>query len=173
LAGSRVTTTSTVCYGGESRRSPIPRRRPASVEDTYRQVKGRLDLKVSDLGAVQLKNIPEPVRVNSLEVGQPTQAKPPPSMTWGNAAMLGASGAAGALRRPPDIWPRAHRDYPIVHRLKAVTGRCSPLRTRSPAGSRVAPSSIAARTLLSTKICPSLASAQSRAARLTTVPIAA
>jgi hypothetical protein len=47
--------------------------------------KGRLDLKVSDLGAVQLKNIAEPVRVNSLEVGQPRQAKPPPSMTWGNA----------------------------------------------------------------------------------------
>ena len=29
-------------------------------EDAYRQVKGRLDLKVTDLGATQLKNIAEP-----------------------------------------------------------------------------------------------------------------
>ena len=45
-------------------------------EDAYRQVKGRLDLKVSDLGATQLKNIAEPVRVYSLQVGVPAQAKP-------------------------------------------------------------------------------------------------
>ncbi len=32
-------------------------------EDAYRQVKARLDLKVSDLGLTQLKNIVEPVRV--------------------------------------------------------------------------------------------------------------
>jgi adenylate cyclase len=31
-------------------------------EDAYRQVKSRLDLAVSDLGATQLKNIAEPVR---------------------------------------------------------------------------------------------------------------
>ena len=48
-------------------------------EDAYRQVKQRLDLKVSDLGATQLKNIAEPVRVYSLEVGQPAEAKPPPA----------------------------------------------------------------------------------------------
>ena len=46
-------------------------------EDAYRQVKSRLDLAVSDLGATQLKNIAEPVRVYSLEVGKPAQAKPP------------------------------------------------------------------------------------------------
>ena len=45
-------------------------------EDAYRQVKSRLDLAVSDLGATQLKNIAEPVRVYSLEVGGPAQAKP-------------------------------------------------------------------------------------------------
>ena len=39
-------------------------------EDAYRQVKSRLDLAVSDLGATQLKNIAEPVRVYSLEVGK-------------------------------------------------------------------------------------------------------
>ena len=44
-------------------------------EDAYRQVKGRLDLAVSDLGPTQLKNIVEPVRVYSLDVGVPTQAK--------------------------------------------------------------------------------------------------
>ena len=45
-------------------------------EDAYRQVKGRLDLAVSDLGPTQLKNIAEPIRVYSLEVGEPAQAKP-------------------------------------------------------------------------------------------------
>jgi TolB-like protein/Tfp pilus assembly protein PilF len=45
-------------------------------EDAYRQVKSRLDLAVSDLGATQLKNIAEPVRVYSLEVGVPAPAKP-------------------------------------------------------------------------------------------------
>jgi adenylate cyclase len=45
-------------------------------EDAYRQVKSRLDLVVSDLGVTQLKNIAEPVRVYSLEVGKATPAKP-------------------------------------------------------------------------------------------------
>ena len=47
-------------------------------EDAYRQVKGRLDLPVTDLGPTQLKNIAEPIRVYSLEVGQPAQSKPVP-----------------------------------------------------------------------------------------------
>ena len=50
-------------------------------EDAYRQVKSRLDLKVSDLGPTQLKNIAEPVHVYSPAVGQPAQAKPAPSAT--------------------------------------------------------------------------------------------
>ena len=45
-------------------------------EDAYRQVKGRLDLVVHDLGQTQLKNIAEPIRVYSLGVGQPARAKP-------------------------------------------------------------------------------------------------
>jgi TolB-like protein len=45
-------------------------------EDAYRQVRGRLDLAVSDLGPTQLKNIAEPIRVYSLRVGVPAQAKP-------------------------------------------------------------------------------------------------
>jgi adenylate cyclase len=48
-------------------------------EQAYWQVKGRLDLKVTDLGATPLKNIGEPIRVSSLEVGQPAEAKPGPS----------------------------------------------------------------------------------------------
>jgi adenylate cyclase len=42
-------------------------------EDAYRQVKGRLDLAVTDLGPTLLKNIAEPIRVYSLEVGDPEQ----------------------------------------------------------------------------------------------------
>ena len=45
-------------------------------EDAYRQVRARLDLAVSDLGATQLKNIAEPVRIYSLRVGELFQAKP-------------------------------------------------------------------------------------------------
>ena len=44
-------------------------------EQAYWQVKGRLDLAVSDLGPTQLKNIAEPIRVYSLEVGRPAEAK--------------------------------------------------------------------------------------------------
>jgi adenylate cyclase len=45
-------------------------------EQAYWQVKSRLDLAVSDLGPTELKNIVEPVRVYSLQVGQAAQAKP-------------------------------------------------------------------------------------------------
>src|ERR1700676_1279053 len=50
-------------------------------EDAYRQVKGRLDLAVTDLGPTHLKNIAEPVRAYSLEVGKPAQAKPAEPVT--------------------------------------------------------------------------------------------
>src|SRR6202041_412555 len=48
-------------------------------EQAYWQVKGRLDLTATDLGLTQLKNIPQPIRVYSLEVGAPAQAKPVPA----------------------------------------------------------------------------------------------
>jgi len=44
-------------------------------EDAYRQVRARLDLAVSDLGQMQLKNIAEPMRVYSLQVGVPAQTR--------------------------------------------------------------------------------------------------
>jgi TolB-like protein/class 3 adenylate cyclase len=49
-------------------------------EDAYRQVKGRLDLAVCDLGPTQLKNIAEPIRVYSVDVGKPAQAKSTPTV---------------------------------------------------------------------------------------------
>jgi TolB-like protein/class 3 adenylate cyclase len=48
-------------------------------EQAYWQVKGRLDLTATDLGLTQLKNITQPIRVYSLEVGAPAQAKPVPA----------------------------------------------------------------------------------------------
>jgi adenylate cyclase len=56
--------------------------RPGAIclsEDAYRQVKQRLDLKVTNLGATQLKNIAEPVHVYSLEVARPAEARPAPA----------------------------------------------------------------------------------------------
>jgi len=48
-------------------------------EQAYWQVKGRLDLAVTDLGPTQLKNIAEPIRAYSLQVGVPAVAKPAPA----------------------------------------------------------------------------------------------
>jgi adenylate cyclase len=65
-------------------------------EQAYWQVKGRLDLKVTDLGATQLKNIADPIHVYSLEVGQPVQAKPAmaakPKLERGSALAVMAAG---------------------------------------------------------------------------------
>jgi hypothetical protein len=78
--------------------------------------------------------------------------------------------AAGGLER----CELRDRDLPqvISSTLKASIGPCKPLTVSSPTGSAVALPSRAARTLPSIKIWPSRASAQRRAARLTTVPIA-
>ena len=57
-------------------------------EDAYRQVKARLNLAVSDLGATQLKNIAEPIRVYSLEVGVTEQK---PATNDGSAVLENAS----------------------------------------------------------------------------------
>jgi TolB-like protein/class 3 adenylate cyclase/Tfp pilus assembly protein PilF len=45
-------------------------------EQAYWQVKGRLELAVADLGPIELKNIAEPIRVYSLEVGKLAEVKP-------------------------------------------------------------------------------------------------
>src|SRR5271154_1606604 len=69
-------------------------------EQAYWQVKGRLDLKVTDLGATQLKNIAEPIRIYSLEVGQQPQAEPMP-----------------APPPPPPARPADHRE--AIKRIRA------------------------------------------------------
>jgi TolB-like protein/class 3 adenylate cyclase len=48
-------------------------------EGACRQVRGRLDLAVTDLGPTQLKNIAEPIRVFSLQVGAPAATKSAPA----------------------------------------------------------------------------------------------
>jgi adenylate cyclase len=48
-------------------------------EDAYRQVSGRLEMEVTNLGPTQLKNIERPIRAYSLQVGVP--AKPKPAMS--------------------------------------------------------------------------------------------
>ena len=55
-------------------------------EDFYRQLKGRIDAAVSDLGPKQLKNIAEPIRVYSLDVGRPRRTKPVPTPARENSA---------------------------------------------------------------------------------------
>ena len=50
-------------------------------EQAYWQVKGRLDLAVTDLGPTQLKNIAEPIRVYSLDVDRAAHAKSTPAST--------------------------------------------------------------------------------------------
>ena len=73
-------------------------------EDAYRQVKGRLDRAVSDLGPTQLKNIADPIRVYSLDVGQPARAN------HVSASTLRKIHSAAPLDRRPAV--REHRRRP-------------------------------------------------------------
>src|ERR1700729_2731723 len=71
--------------------------KPGSIclsDDAYRQVKARLDLKVSDLGLTQLKNIAESVRVYALEVSP--QA---PARIMAPSSRAAPSAASAARRR--------------------------------------------------------------------------
>jgi adenylate cyclase len=47
-------------------------------EDAYRQVSGRLEMAVTDLGPTKLKNIDKPIRAYLLEVGKATLPRPMP-----------------------------------------------------------------------------------------------
>jgi TolB-like protein/Tfp pilus assembly protein PilF len=57
-------------------------------EDAYRHVKARLDLPVSDLGEKQLKNIVQPIRAYSLEVGVAARASTVEQSTQTSAPRL-------------------------------------------------------------------------------------
>ena len=61
-------------------------------EDAYRQVSGRLDMAVADLGPTQLKNIEKSIRVYSLQVGVPAQTKPATPKKRSGLALLAAAG---------------------------------------------------------------------------------
>ena len=57
-------------------------------EDAFRQVRRRLlNFAVHDLGPKELKNIAEPIRVYSLEVGKPVQAKAAPPSAPATSAL--------------------------------------------------------------------------------------
>ena len=82
--------------------------RDLSLEDAYRQVKRRLDLAVTDLGQTQLKNIADPIRVYSLEVGKPAQERlriRPVNRAWPRPAQTRPSSVA----RPPPARPAARK----------------------------------------------------------------
>ncbi len=65
-------------------------------EQAYWQVKGRLELPVSDLGPKELKNIADPIRVYSLDVGKPAQAEAASSTASNPAKALSAKGRLGS-----------------------------------------------------------------------------
>lgn len=61
---------------------------PGSIclsEDAYRQIRSRLDLTASDLGETKLKNISEPMRIYSLQVGAAGPLQPPGSAGSGSS----------------------------------------------------------------------------------------
>ncbi|WP_018238230.1 adenylate/guanylate cyclase domain-containing protein [Ensifer sp. BR816] len=64
-------------------------------EDAYRQVKAKLDLPALDLGATQLKNIAEPIRVYSLEVGGQERSVLPPVPDKPSIAVLAFNNMSG------------------------------------------------------------------------------
>ena len=73
-------------------------------EDAYRQVKGRLDLPVRDLGPTQLKNIAEPIRVYSLEVGKALHARSAQPKRRSSLAPLGVGFAALIVLVAAGVW---------------------------------------------------------------------
>ena len=88
----------------------------ALSEDAYRQVRARLDLSVSDLGATQLKNIAEPIRVYSLQVGAA------PGTNVGATVGMTAGATAGAnaetMAAPIQVAPQAN---PVTRTQDAAT----------------------------------------------------
>ena len=100
-------------------------------EQAYWQVKSRLDLAASDLGAIQLKNIAEPVRVYSLEVGKAAQVKPTKSTASAQrsifvllgaiVALIAIAGALGISSARTDLRPS-----PRMHQRRGLKPRIFP-----------------------------------------------
>ena len=76
-------------------------------EDAYRQVKGRLDLAVSDLGPTQLKNIADPVPESiRSKVGKPARVRPtkPAAPKQRSMFMLLAAGLVALAVIAAGVW---------------------------------------------------------------------
>ncbi len=74
-------------------------------EDAYRQVRSRLDVAVADMGEQRLKNIAEPVRAYSVEVGKPGAApKPKPATAPRGRLALAAAALAAAVVVAASTW---------------------------------------------------------------------
>ncbi len=96
-------------------------------EDAYRQVKGRLDLTVIDLGPTQLKNIAEPVGVYSLEIGVPALAKPSEPKRRLSPALIAIAIAALAVLAAASAWYflNANRPASVATKAPAEAARLS------------------------------------------------
>jgi adenylate cyclase len=112
-------------------------------EQAYWQVKGRLDLKISDLGPTRLKNIAEPIHVFALDVGKATAPQPlrptPPASKWrawraalavALALVVLAAGAAWYFHipsgtRPAELSAAAPRLSIVVLPFKNLSGDSS------------------------------------------------
>ena len=97
-------------------------------EDAYRQVSGRLDMAVADLGPTQLKNIERPIRVYSLQVGVPAQAKPvmlpkQPEPRGHVRIALAAAGIAAFIALAAGSWYflPGSRLWPVEHAAAIAT----------------------------------------------------
>jgi adenylate cyclase len=94
-------------------------------EDAYRQVSSRLDMAVADLGPTQLKNIERPIRVYSLQVGVPAQAKPvmpakPPEPKGRLRLALVAAGIAALIAVAVGAWHFLGASRPALAAAPAV-----------------------------------------------------
>jgi len=87
-------------------------------EDAYRQVKGRLEMAVTNLGDTHLKNIAEPVRTYLVEVGRPDESlKQGPAPLRRLVASLAARVALAIL-----IVAGAAGWYAVANRRSTTTG---------------------------------------------------
>ena len=100
-------------------------------EDAYRHVRARLDLAVKDLGPTQLKNIAEPMRLYSVEVGVPAQPKP--ALEPNRPEPKNRFGVGPARRRDCCIAYSDRRRWRMVllRRESACPARGEPARWRS------------------------------------------
>ena len=98
-------------------------------EDAYRQVRARLDLAVTDLGQTQLKNITDPIRAYSLQVGVAARAKPatvakPEPKKTSRFALYGCRNCGDCRGRPARSAWHFLGGNPLIRRWRNAVGRC-------------------------------------------------